>query len=72
MGMPQEMWLPTLLVVAIADAVIVVIGLAMFTDGRLLGERRRWRFGLTTLMVATAWIAVHMAIVVNVLFGRAN
>jgi hypothetical protein len=69
MGMLQEMWLPMLVFVVIADAMLVVIGLAVITDRSLLEERRRWGFGLKTLFVATAWIAVHSAIVVNLLFG---
>jgi hypothetical protein len=68
----QEMWLPTLVIVAIADAVIMVVGLAMFTDRRLLGEGRRWGFGLRTLLAIMAFAAVHIAIVVNFLFGLRN
>ena len=70
--MSDGMWLPTLVFVAIADAVIVMIGLAIVADRRLLGEGRRWRFGMTTLLIVTALIAVHTAIVANFLFGRPN
>jgi hypothetical protein len=70
--MSEGMWLPTLVFIAIADAVIVVIGLAIVADRWLLGEGRRWRFGLTTLLVFTALLAVHTAILANLFFGRSN
>jgi hypothetical protein len=62
------MWLPTLVVVAIADAVLIAVGLAVFTDRRLLGIKTRWRFSLATLLVAMAVFAVHLAIVVNLFY----
>ena len=55
--------------VAIADLVVVVICLAVITDRQLIETDYRWRFSLKTLLIATAMVAVNMAVIATLLFA---
>jgi hypothetical protein len=65
-----EMWLPMLVCVAIADLVVVVVWMAVITDRQLIGADYRWGFSLKTLLIATAMVAVNMAVVAAIFFER--
>ena len=65
-----EMWMPTLVCVAIADLVVVVVCMAVVTDRQLIGDADRWRFSLKTLLVAMTMAAINTAVVAAFFFER--
>jgi hypothetical protein len=69
-SMIVEMWLPTLVCIVIVDLVVVAVWLAAVTDQQLIGTEYRWRFGLKTLLLATAMVAINTAAIAAFFFGR--
>jgi hypothetical protein len=63
--MASELWLPAAVIVTIIDVVVIMVWTAKFTDRSLEATGSRWRFSLTTLLVATALIAVHAALLMQ-------
>jgi hypothetical protein len=68
--MYNEMWLPTVVVVGVIDAAIAVVALAIVTDRQLLGEKSRWRFSLSAMLIAMAFVAVNTAIIAHLFIRR--
>lgn len=69
--MAPEIWVTAAVIITIVDLVVIVVSLAKFTDRRLEGTGNRLRFSMMTLLVATALIAIHTALLVW-FFGPSN
>jgi len=69
--MSRELWLPLIVLIVIADFVVVVAGMAMLIDRKLIEKRWQWRFGLMTLLVLVAILAMNIAAIAS-FFGRQN
>jgi hypothetical protein len=63
--MASELWLPTAVIVTIIDVVVIMVWTAKFTDRSLEGAGSRWRFSLTTLLIAMALLAVNTALLMR-------
>jgi hypothetical protein len=63
--MSNELWLSAAVLIAIFDVIMATVWLAKFTDKSLERTGSRWRFGMTTPLIAMMLIAVNTALVMS-------
>jgi hypothetical protein len=58
-------WIEFACIVAALDVLAFLAALAAFIDRQLVEHDRRWRFSLTTMMLATTLAALNIAALVG-------